>query len=47
LDKPLHVIYKISKVAYRIRVILIATKRVKKKEELYNFKEYTNLYGGT
>jgi hypothetical protein len=38
LDKPLHVIYKVSKVAYRIRVILIATKRErertkKKKEE--------------
>jgi hypothetical protein len=31
LDKPLHVIYKVSKLAYRISVILIANKRVKKK----------------
>jgi hypothetical protein len=31
LDKPLHVIYKASKLAYRILVILIANKRVKKK----------------
>jgi hypothetical protein len=30
LDKPLHVIYKVSKLAYRIWVILIANKRVKK-----------------
>jgi hypothetical protein len=30
LDKPLHVIYKVSKLAYRIRVILIANERVKK-----------------
>jgi hypothetical protein len=32
LDKPLHVIYKVSKLAYRIWVILIANERVKKKE---------------
>jgi hypothetical protein len=32
LDKPLHVIYKVSKLAYRIPVILIANKRVKKTE---------------
>jgi hypothetical protein len=31
LDKPLHVIYKVSKLAYRIWVILIANKRVIKK----------------
>jgi hypothetical protein len=31
LDKPLHVIYKVSKLAYRIWVILIANERVKKK----------------
>jgi hypothetical protein len=31
LDKPLHVIYKASKLAYRILVILIANERVKKK----------------
>jgi hypothetical protein len=31
LDKPLHVIYKVSKLAYRIKVILIANERVKKK----------------
>jgi hypothetical protein len=31
LDKPLHVIYKTSKIAYRILVILIANERVKKK----------------
>jgi hypothetical protein len=31
LDKPLHVIYKVSKLAYRISVILIANERVKKK----------------
>jgi hypothetical protein len=30
LDKPLHVIHKVSKLAYRIRVILIDNKRVKK-----------------
>jgi hypothetical protein len=30
LDKPLHVIYKFSKWAYRIWVIMIANKRVKK-----------------
>jgi hypothetical protein len=30
MDKPLHVIYKVSKLAYRIWVILIANKRVKK-----------------
>jgi hypothetical protein len=30
LDKPLHVIYKVSKLAYRILVILIANKRVNK-----------------
>jgi hypothetical protein len=30
LDKTLHVIYKVSKLAYRIRVILIANERVKK-----------------
>jgi hypothetical protein len=30
LDKPLHVIYKVSKLAYRIWVILIANERVKK-----------------
>jgi hypothetical protein len=30
LDKPLHVIYKVSKLAYRIPVILIANERVKK-----------------
>jgi hypothetical protein len=30
LDKPLHVIYTVSKLAYRIKVILIANKRVKK-----------------
>jgi hypothetical protein len=30
LDKPLHVIYKVSKLAYRISVILIANERVKK-----------------
>jgi hypothetical protein len=30
LDKPLQVIYKVSKLAYGIRVILIANKRVKK-----------------
>jgi hypothetical protein len=29
LDKPLHVTYKVSKLAYRIWVILIANKRVK------------------
>jgi hypothetical protein len=28
LDKPLHVIYKVSKLAYRIWVILIANERV-------------------
>jgi hypothetical protein len=28
LDKPLHVIYKVSKLAYRIGVILIANERV-------------------
>jgi hypothetical protein len=32
LDKPLLVIYKISKLAYRILVILIANERVKKKD---------------
>jgi hypothetical protein len=31
LDKPLHVMYKVSKLAYRIWVILIANERVKKK----------------
>jgi hypothetical protein len=31
LDKPLHVIYTVSKLAYRISVILIANERVKKK----------------
>jgi hypothetical protein len=31
LDKPLHVIYKASKLAYRICVILIANESVKKK----------------
>jgi hypothetical protein len=31
LDKPLHVTYKVSKWAYRIWVILLANKRVKKK----------------
>jgi hypothetical protein len=31
MDKPLHVIYKVSKLAYRIIVILIANKRVKRK----------------
>jgi hypothetical protein len=31
LDKPLHVIHKVSKLAYRISVILIANERVKKK----------------
>jgi hypothetical protein len=31
LDKPLHVIYKVSKLAYRISVTLIANERVKKK----------------
>jgi hypothetical protein len=30
LNKPLHVIYKVSKLAYRISVILIANERVKK-----------------
>jgi hypothetical protein len=30
LDKPLHVIYKVRKSAYRIWVILIANKRIKK-----------------
>jgi hypothetical protein len=30
LDKPLHVIYKVSKLSYRIWVIVIANKRVKK-----------------
>jgi hypothetical protein len=30
LDKPLHVIYKVSKLAYRIGVILITNERVKK-----------------
>jgi hypothetical protein len=30
MDKPLHVVYKVSKLAYRIWVILIANKRVKK-----------------
>jgi hypothetical protein len=30
MDKPLHVIYEVSKLAYRIWVILIANKRVKK-----------------
>jgi hypothetical protein len=30
LDKPLHVIYKVRKLAYRIPVILIANERVKK-----------------
>jgi hypothetical protein len=30
LDKPLHVIYKVSKLAYTISVILIANERVKK-----------------
>jgi hypothetical protein len=30
LDKPLDVIYKVSKLAYRISVILIANERVKK-----------------
>jgi hypothetical protein len=34
LDKPLHVIYKASKLAYRILVILIANERVKKKKSL-------------
>jgi hypothetical protein len=34
LDKPLHVIYEVSKLAYRILVILIANGSVKK-----------NLYG--
>jgi hypothetical protein len=33
LDKPLHVIYKASKLAYRILVILIANERVKNEEE--------------
>jgi hypothetical protein len=32
LDKPLHVIYKVSKLAYRISVILTANERVKKKK---------------
>jgi hypothetical protein len=39
LDKPLHVIYKARKLAYRILVILIANERVKKKDvdyRLYN-----------
>jgi hypothetical protein len=31
LDKPLHVIYTVSKIAYRILVILIVNERVKKK----------------
>jgi hypothetical protein len=36
LDKPLHVIYKVSKLAYRILVILIANERVKKNYRVYN-----------
>jgi hypothetical protein len=39
LDKPLHVKYKVSKLAYRIWVILIANERVKKKvaPQLYSW----------
>jgi hypothetical protein len=33
LDKPLHVIYKVSKLAYRIWVILVANKKFKKEEK--------------
>jgi hypothetical protein len=47
LDKPLHVIYKVSKLAYRIWVILIANKRVKKNvytvSELYEQKDMFRL----
>jgi hypothetical protein len=42
LDKPLHVIYKVSKLAYRIGVIVIANERVKKKN-LYFFGIYFNI----
>jgi hypothetical protein len=31
MDKPLHVIYKVSKLAYKIWVILIANKKSSKK----------------
>jgi hypothetical protein len=39
LDKPLHVIYKVSKLAYRIWVILIANERVTKRiiEQINNY----------
>jgi hypothetical protein len=40
LHKPLHVIYKVSKLAYRTWVILIANKRVKKTE---NYRPYFSL----
>jgi hypothetical protein len=35
LDKPLQVIYTVSKLAYRIEVILITNKRVKKSKKMY------------
>jgi hypothetical protein len=38
LDKPLHVVYKVSKLAYRIWVILIANERVKKNISNSEFK---------
>jgi hypothetical protein len=41
LDKPLHVIYKVSKLAYRIWVILIANERVKKK--LYSWSKIASV----
>jgi hypothetical protein len=39
LDKPLHVMYNVSKLAYRIWVILIANKRVKKEYVLISYRE--------
>jgi hypothetical protein len=44
MDKPLHAIYKVSKLAYRIRVILIANKRVKK--YIYSLVEFYRNFRG-
>jgi hypothetical protein len=42
LDKPLHVIYKFNKLAYKIEVILIANKRVKIKRKICSTRVFEN-----
>jgi hypothetical protein len=43
LDKPLHVIYKVSILAYRISVILIANEIVKKKKKRRSLGQFSSL----